>query len=176
MVEEKKTKIDDKKMKEETKPIEKKETNKTEVTKKKVQEVKPKEVAVARAYSARASPKTCIAICKMIKNKTPEKALEDLGLVLKKKKVVRMHSAEVGHKPGERTAGGRYPVEATKVMMDLVKKLKANAEFLGVENPVIVIAKTDNAPRPYKREGRRGKRAHIYLEAKDRTKLGKNKK
>jgi ribosomal protein L22 len=176
MVEEKKTKLEkeDTKMKEETK-VEKKENKKAEAPKKKVQEIKPKEKAIARAYSARASPKTSIAICKMIKNKTPDRALEDLELVLRQKKVVKMHSAEVGHKPGKRTAGGRYPVAATKVFIDLVKQLKANAENHNVENAVIVIAKVDNAPRPYRRDGRRGKRAHIYLEVKDKTKLERKK-
>ncbi len=107
----------------------------------------------------------------MIKNQTLKKVLEDLELVLRKKKVVKMHSAEVGHKPGARTAGGRYPVNTTKVFIDLIKQLRANAVVAGVENPVITIAKADKAPRPFRRDGRRGKRAHIYIEVKDRTKL-----
>ncbi len=177
MVEQKQTKekMEEKK---ETKPVEKEtvvpkeETKKVEkIDKKKVQEIKTKDKAVVRGQSVRASAKTSVAICKMIKHRTIENALADLSLVLRGKKVVRMHSAEVGHKPGARTAGGKYPVNTTKVFMDLLKQLKANAAVAGVENPIITIAKADRAPRPFRRDGTKGKRAHIYIEVMDQTKL-----
>ena len=46
----------------------------------------------------------------------------------------------------------------------------------GIEDPVIVIARADKAARPFRRGGRKAKRTHVYLEARQKTKLDKKKK
>ena len=138
-------------------------------------EIKAKEFAVARGQSLRVSGKHCFAICKMIKDKTPERAIEILEEIVKLKKPVPMPGREVPHQKGKGIAGAKFPKKAAGEIIPVVKQLDANAIVNGVENPVIVIAKADKAPAPFRRGGRRGKRTHIYLEARDRTKLVKKK-
>jgi hypothetical protein len=45
-----------------------------------------------------------------------------------------------------------------------------------IENPVITIAMPNIASRPFRREGKRAKRTHVHLEARDKTKLIVRKK
>ncbi len=137
------------------------------------QEIKPKEKAVVNGNDLRISLKHCIAICKMIKGKSPEKAVEILEMVVKKKKPVPMPNREVAHQKGKGVAGGAFPEKASLEIIALVKQLNANAIISGVENQVITLAKANKASRPYKREGRRAKRTHVHLEVKDKTKLKK---
>ena len=82
-----------------------------------------------------------------------------------------MAGLEVGHKKGKGLAGGKFPKNACREIMEVVKQVKANALVNGVENPVITIAKADRASRPYRRQGQKGKRAHIHLEVRDATKV-----
>ncbi len=147
----------------ETKKIVKKTKNKVVV----------KEIAVVNGLSLHISPKNSFAVCKMIKNKTPEVAIEMLQKVILKKDAVPMQNREVGHRKG--MAGGRYPVNVAKEVIELLKQLIANAVVNQIENPVIVIAKANKASRPFKKGGRKAKRTHIYIEVKDKTKLNKNK-
>ena len=162
--------------KKEEEKLEKKEEVKKEKKKVEVKEVKPKEMAFARGSSLRVSSKHCFAICKMIKGKTPESAVEFLEKVVKDKAVVRMPMREVGHKKSrglKNIAGGRFPKKASLEMINLLKQVNANANVCGVENPVIVIAKADIASRPYRKAGRKTKRTHVYIEVRDKTKLKK---
>ncbi len=155
---------------------EEKVTKKTE-EKKVVKKITPiaKEIAIANGFSQRISAKYSFAVCKMIKGKEISKAIEELELVAKLKKAVPMHSLEVGHKPGN-MAGGKYPVKAARAFIELLKNLKANADSALIERPVITIAMANKASRPFRRSGTRGKRTHIHLEAKDKTKLNKKNK
>ena len=137
--------------------------------------VEAKEFAVARGRGMRLSEKHCFAICKMLKGKTPERAVEILEAVVKLKKPVPMAGREVPHQKGRGIAGARFPQKAASEIIGVVKQLDANAIVNGVENPIIVIAKADKASGPFKRDGRRGKRTHVYFEARDRTKLVKKK-
>jgi ribosomal protein L22 len=138
--------------------------------------IEVKDMAIAKGQSLRVSGKHCFAICKMLKNKTPEMAVEILEGVAKLKKPVPMPGREVPHQKGPGIAGAKFPKKAAGEIIPVVKQLAANAIVNGVENPVIVIAKADKAAAPFRRGGRRGKRTHIYLEARDRTKLVKKKR
>lgn len=169
MVEETKNK----KMKEEVKTEEKKDANAPKVEAKKV-EIKAKDVAVVNGNSQRISTKYSFEVCRMIKNKEIDKAIAELELVVKKKKAVPMHALEVAHKPGA-MAGGKYPVTVAKAFIVLLKQLKANVNVNQIENPVITMAMANQAPRPYRRAGTRGKRTHIRFEARDKNKLGAKK-
>ncbi len=174
-------KEDKEKEKVETKPEEKKasgekqdkkdEKKKPEV--KKV-EIKPKDCAVVRGHSMRLSLKHCIAICKMLKGKTPENAVEFLDGVALGKNPVHMRGREVPHQKGKGVAGAKYPKKAALEMIDLIKQLGANANVNQIEEPVIVIAKADTSSRPWRRDRRKAKRCHVYLEV--RTKIKKAKK
>lgn len=176
MVEEKISKVEKTELKEnENVKEEKVETKKESKKETKVERVS-KEFAVARGVSLRISPKKSYAVCKMIKGMSCEKAIEVLELVIKGKKVVPMRGREVPHQKsrGEKgIAGGRFPKNVAQEMIKILKQAKANADVCGVENPVIVIAKADIASRPYRREGKRAKRAHVYIELRDRNKLSK---
>lgn len=134
------------------------------------QEIKPKDKAVVNGKSLHISSKHCFSICKMIKGKTPERAVELLELVVRKKKAVKMYNREVPHRKGN-IMSGRFPVNAAKAMIDLVKQLGANSNVNQIDNAIITIAKADKASRPYKKEGRRAKRTHVYLEARDKNKI-----
>lgn len=167
-------KTEEKEMKKEDKNTEKKDVEKKE---KKIEtKVVKKDKAIARGVSLRISPKFTVAICKEIKNKTPDAAIEFLELVVKKKKAVRMPNLEVAHKKGKKTAGGRFPVRAAQAVITVVKQLKANSLAVGIDNPIIFIAKADRASRPYRREGKRAKRAHLYLESREMSKIKMKKK
>lgn len=183
MVETKKqeTKMEDNK-EEKTVEVKTEDTKKTEKkTVVKKEEKKIKEFAEANGYSIGISTKHSVAICRMLTNKSLERASEMLELVLKKKLAVPMVGSEIPHRKRSlipHTAGGsgRFPMNATKEFIGLVKQLKANCDVNGVENPVITKAMANLASRPFRRDGKRGKRTHIHLEARDRTKLVKKKK
>jgi ribosomal protein L22 len=169
----------------EKKPIEKKETTGKEKNqekpakdkkKAKEEEKKPKEKAIVNGKSLAISSKDCFAICRQIKGKTPEQAAEFLQEVVNKKKAIKMPRREIGHRKGKGISSGRYPKKACLEIINLIRQLKANSIINGIENPVIFVAKADKASRPYRREGRRTKRTHIYLEAREKKSSKTNKK
>lgn len=145
----------------------------------KVEKVK-KDVAVANLISAQISTKHSVAICRMIKRKSITRALEMLELVMQKKLAVPMIGAEIPHRrraliPHTSGGSGRFPMNATKEFIGLVKQLKANCDVNGIENPQITIAMSNLGSRPYRREGRKGKRTHVHLEAREYNKTGAKK-
>ena len=174
------TKVEEKKDIKET-SVEKKMEEKTEAkTEKKVErktkEISKKEFAVANGYSLKISPKQSVYVCKIIRGKSPEAAIERLQAVIEEKRPVPMASLEVGHKKGKGLAGGKFPKNACKAIMEIVKQAGANSVVAGIENPIITIAKSDRASAPYRRAGRKAKRAHIHIEVRDKSKLIKRKK
>lgn len=191
MVEEvKKTKVENKE-KIEKEIVETKQSNTEEIvetdkkTEPKVEKTKKekiaKELAEVRGYSLHISTKNSGAIGKMIYRKPLERAIEMLELVIKKKMAVPMGSREVPHKkrsliPGPVGGGARFPINASKEILHLLKQLKANCEVNGVENPMITLFVANIGSRPFRRDRTRGKRTHIYIEARDKTKLMVRKK
>lgn len=134
-------------------------------------ETKTKEMAMANGFSLRISPKHSIAICKVIRGKSPEAAIVRLEDVVKEKRVIPMAGMEVGHKKGKGLAGGRFPKNACIAIIEVLKQVRANAVVAGIENPVITIAKADRAAAPLRKGGRKAKRAHFHVEV--RTKIMK---
>jgi large subunit ribosomal protein L22 len=129
-----------------------------------------KEKAVAFGNSLRVSPKNCMAICKVIRGKSPQEAIKRLDDVLKMKRVIPMEHREVPHKKGRGISGASYPLNACKAMIEILKQLEANASINGIENPIISLAIANIASRPFRRGGTRAKRAHIRLEAINKSK------
>lgn len=151
----------------------KNEKTKTEVktkSKKKVEPIK-RDVAIANGFSMRISPKQCKYTCRVIRWKSPEAAIARLQSVIDEKRPVPMAALEVGHKRGKGLAGGKFPKNTCVGIMEVVKQAAANAVVAGIENPVITIAKSDRAAAPYRKAGRKAKRAHIHIEIRDRTKV-----
>jgi len=168
---EEKIKKTEKKEVKETKMEEKVETEVEEIKKTEKKETPKKEMAIANGYSMKISTKHSMCICKIIRGKSPEAAINRLQAVIDEKRPVPMAGLEVGHRKGKGLAGGRFPKNACKAIMELIKQLEANAVVVGIENPVITIAKANRASAPYRGAGRKAKRTHMYLEVKDKTKL-----
>lgn len=147
--------------------------NKQETIKIEGEKEKTKIVRV-RGLDLPVSTKHAIAICNFIKGKNPSKAIALLENVIKRKIAVPM-KGEIPHRKNmpKGKVAGRYPYNASKEFIKLIKNLIANASIKGinVEDLVICIAKADKASRPYRSTrmayGRkRFKRSHILLEAK----------
>jgi ribosomal protein L22 len=167
-------KVEDKK----TEEVVKVEDKKVETSKKKEapKEVSKKEVAVVNGFSLRISPKHSKFICKMIMGKTIDKSIGLLEEVILKKRAVKMDGAEIPHRKGKGMMSGRYPLNASKEFIELLKQLKANSNVNQIDEPVIVLAMSNKATPPYKRDGKRGKRTHVRIEVMDKTKLKMAKK
>ena len=135
-----------------------------------------KEVAIVNGFSLGISTKHSSSIGKMIYTKTIDRAIEMLELVLKMKMAVPMTALEIPHKrrsliPGPVGGAGRFPANASREIIHLLKQLKANCESSGVENPVITLFVANIASRPFRKDRTRAKRTHIHIEARDKTKL-----
>ncbi|MFH1152136.1 MAG: uL22 family ribosomal protein [Nanoarchaeota archaeon] len=131
--------------------------------------VKKDEVAV-NAKGLHISTKYAIELCKFVKGKKIDRAIEDLELVIVKKKSVPM-KGEIPHRkgPGGRGSGsGRYPKKASESFIMLLKSLRANANNHEVDDPVITEAVANIAQRPFARGGRRRKRTHVTIKARER--------
>jgi len=133
---------------------------------------KERKEAVARGKDLPISTKQSIAICRFIRGKMLNKAIEELEKVEKKKKAIAM-KGEFPHRKGisKSGGGGRYPIKAAKVFIKLLKSLSANAAVKGLDTGRIEIyAKADKAGRPRKpgRKLRKFKRTHITLIGKEK--------
>ena len=122
------------------------------------------------------SPKQSKYVCKLLRGKTPEAGVARLQAVIDEKRPVPMAALEVGHKKGQGLAGGKFPKNACKAIMEIVKQAGANAVVAGIDAPVITIAKADRASAPYRKGGRKAKRAHIHIEVRDKSKLIENRR
>lgn len=141
-----------------------KEEKPAEEKKKAKKEIPRKEKAILVGKDLGISTKHAMAICKLIKGKNPEQAIKELEQVIKLKKAIPM-KGEIPHRKGK-IMSGRYPVNASKVFIKLLKTLNGNSSVNGIESPVIKTAKANLASRPFKRGGSmRFKRTNVYLEA-----------
>lgn len=135
-----------------------------------------REVAIVNGFSLPISTKNSTAIGHMIMRKPIDRAIEMLELVLQKKMAVPMTSLEIPHRkrslmPGHVGGGGRFPANAAKEVIHLLKQLKANCESGAVENPVVTLFVANIASRPFRKDRTRAKRTHIHLEARDKLRL-----
>jgi large subunit ribosomal protein L22 len=130
-----------------------------------------KEEAVAKGTNLHASKKHCMYICNFIKNKSIDLAINQLSEVLSMKRVIPF-KGEIPHRRGKGMMSGRYPINATKEMIYVLKALKGNSMVNGLdlEKTRIYFASASWASRPAKRGGARFKRTHVLLKAKEITK------
>ncbi len=149
--------------------LEKKKTEenpKKEIAKKRLQ----KRESFVRGTSIPISTKYAKEICRFIKNKKIENAINDLEQVIKNKKSVPMRG-EYGHKKDSKI-GGKYPKKAAEQFIKLIKSLSANCIVNEINEPVIFIAMANKASRPLAKFGRwQRKRTHIKIIAKEKNKL-----
>lgn len=161
----------------EKKPEITKEEQKTKEEKKKDTAEKPKKTEVViHAKNIPISAKHSIAIGKSIKGKKIGDAIIELNQVLKLKKAIPMRG-EIPHRHGRGISGGRFPKKASESFIKLLKSLSANADYNGLENPVVSEVISNIGERPFGRFGAvRKKRTHIKIIArnKESVKKGEN--
>jgi ribosomal protein L22 len=160
MADEIKPKVEEKKV-EEVKPEVKSEVKK-EATK-----VVKKDEAIALGKNLHASMKQCKYICKVIKKKSIDEAINYLEDVAKKKKLIPF-KGEIPHR-GKGIMSGRYPVNASKLIINVLKGLKGNvlANQMDLDKTKIYYASASWASRPSKKGGGRFKRTNVILKAKE---------
>ncbi len=172
------------KIEEKTEAVEKTEQKETKkVDEKKIEEKKSvakpvvkKTNAIAHSYNAHLSTKTSAAVCRFIRGKHIDAAIKELEDVLAKKRALPM-KGEIAHQKGKGMMSGRFPKEASKHFIYLLKSLNVSATANGLENPIISEAVANIGARPYGRFGRfRRKRTHIKLVAQDKTNIKKDAK
>lgn len=122
--------------------------------------------AIARGVSLPISKKHSMYICQFIKNKSINKAINDLEKVIKFKEIVPF-KGEIPHRKG--MMSGRYPINASKYFIKLLKGLKGNiiANGLDLEKTKLYIGSASWSARPMKTGGRRAKRTNVILRAKE---------
>ncbi len=98
--------------------------------------------AKAMGYEMDISFKHAVEICRAIKGKKIDDAIRFHEEVVAMKRVVafKKHKNNVAHKKGlEKWYAGRYPVKASKNILKVLKNLKANAEYKGLEIDRLII-------------------------------------
>ena len=152
-----------------------KEVKKEAVQKKKKETPKiKKESAFVDSKSLPISTKHATAICKFIKNKPIQKAINELEEVMKLKKAVPM-KGEIPHRKGK-IMSGRFPVRASEHFITILKGLQGNANQNDLDEPIIKEAIANKAQRPFGRFGaHKKKRSHVKIIAFEKSVL-KNKK
>ncbi len=116
-------------------------------------------------------------IGKFIRHKPIENAINDLELVLKKKKVVPMRG-ELPHKRGKGIMSGKYPIKASQNFIKLLKSLNGNATMNGLEleKTKIIEVICNKAPDQMHKGGRtKSKRTHVLIKSSDLRKSERNK-
>ena len=122
-----------------------------------------KSEAVVNGRDLRISTKHSVAVCNFIKNKNIDDALAHLEEVSKMKRAIPMRG-EIPHRKGKMMSG-RYPLNAVKAFMILLKSLKANAINHELELEKVKLSCMANvASRPMKRHGQgKHKRSHVQI-------------
>lgn len=128
--------------------------------------ISKKEEAVAKGVSVHMSKRHGMYISTFIKGKKIDQAIEELQEVIKLKRAIPF-KGEIPHRKGDMMSG-RYPVNASKIFISLLKALKGNSivNGLDLEKTRIFFAHSTLASRPSRRNGK-AKRAHITLKAKE---------
>jgi len=127
-----------------------------------------KEKAIARGDSLHISKRHGMYICSFIKGKSIDSAIEDLNKVILLKKAVPF-KGEIPHRKGKGMMSGRYPVNAAKIFIPMLKSLKGNVAVNGMDlsKTIITSASAHLAARPARRGGTHAKRAHVIIEARE---------
>lgn len=153
----------------EAKPAEvKKETKKQIITK--------KEEAIARGLGIAASKKHSMAICDYIKGKSIDQSIAELHQVIKLKRAIPM-VGEIPHRHGKGMMSGRYPVDTSKIFINILKALKGNVivNGLDLEKTRIYFGSASWASRPRRAGGITAKRTNVILKAKEFPMPGEKK-
>jgi len=129
--------------------------------------------AAAKADATHLSPKEARELAHNLKGLTAKRAQTVLEGVIAKETPVKFtrHNTELGHKPG--IGPGRYPVNAAKEFLLLLKNAQANAKGKGMDAQKLYVASAVANRSFHKRPGnarvfskgpsQRSRRANIQL-------------
>ncbi|MDR3223046.1 MAG: 50S ribosomal protein L22 [Methanobrevibacter sp.] len=98
--------------------------------------------ACAMAKTLKISPKHSVEICREIRGMKLSKAKDYLVDVIEMKKAIpfKRHNKKVGHRKGLKGwPTGRYPVKASKSILDVLESAEANAEYKGLNTENLFI-------------------------------------
>lgn len=128
-------------------------------------------MARAVGVSLPISHKVSVEICSHIKHRSLEKAKTILDNVLKKKQAIpyKRFNQDTPHRPG--IAAGRYPQNAAKEILKLIKAVEANANSKGITNDLYITHMNAHKAPPSPRSGRvagEAKRAHVEIIIEER--------
>lgn len=136
---------------------------------KKVQpKVTKKEEAVARGDSVPISKKHSMFIGYFIKGKTIDASIAQLQEVIKFKRAIPF-TGEIPHRSDPGMMSGRYPINASKHFINMLKALKGNVLVNGMDldKTRIFSVMANWAHRPQTKGGARSKRTHITIIARE---------
>lgn len=126
-------------------------------------------MAKAQGKSLPISFKHSVNICKFLKGKNLDKAIEYLEKVVKKEKAIpfKKYRKKQGHRKGMET--GKYPVRASREIKKILENLKNNAIDKGLsENLEIIHAAANRAVSKESRSGAgRSRSTHVEFVAKE---------
>ncbi len=130
--------------------------------------------ARARLVSAPFSTKHGIEICSALRGKPLDKAMVLLEEVISLKTAIpfKRFNKDMGHRVG--MAAGRYPVKASKHILELLKSVNSNAQEKGFATSDLVVShiSAKKASRPW-RAGRhvrrKAKRTHVEILVEQRA-------
>ncbi|MCD6547449.1 MAG: 50S ribosomal protein L22 [Nanoarchaeota archaeon] len=135
----------------------KKEKKKVEVKKPKVFEAK------GRAEYLPISPKVSVEVCRAIRGKDVAKARRLLNDVIKLKTPIRFYryNKEVAHRKGKGFGAGRFPVKASKYILDVLENAIANAKYLNLDEEKLYVKSAISNRAVSKEHG--GKYTHVEI-------------
>ncbi len=142
-----------------------------------------KDIAVINGKNIEISRKVGREVAVFIKGKTVEKAISDLEKVIKKELVIpyKKYKLSVPHRRGDKVATGRYPANASMLIINLLNGLRTNAEAKGLNTSALTIvhAACQHGPiawRYGRQRRRRRKLAHFEIVAKETEKKKEERK
>jgi len=129
--------------------------------------------AIARSTNLPISTKFSIEISDFIRNKPLAAARKLLEGVIEKKVVVPFtkYKKDLSHKKGN-VAAGRYPINAAKSFLILLRTVEANAENKGLNANKLFITKVisnrgEHRRRYGRKGGKRAKTTHLFIEVQE---------
>lgn len=124
--------------------------------------------AIVNAKNLGISTKKSVEICRLLRNKSTEKAKKILERVIEKKEAVpyKRYLHEIPHRKGNIAAGG-YPIKASKIILSLIKNAEANAQNKGMSSNLVIshisAHKGERQSRYGRKMGQKAKRTHIKI-------------
>lgn len=131
------------------------------------------EEVIANAFNLDISTKYSVEIANNIRGKTTERAKKILQDAIDMKIPIRITRFKegAGHKRGN-FASGKYPINASKEILSVIKQAESNVRDKGgsTQNLVIsgiIVNKAANTPRYGRQRGIRAKKTHLEIKVKE---------